>query len=300
MAPIKFNETSCILCGKKSDFSVLYKKNIPPRSFSTQVFSARRVPDKIHYRMVKCLHDGQVRSNPIMKLSVLYSLYRRSNFTYQDEIPNLTKTYYNALASTLQKVGKKGHILEVGCGNGFVLSELYKRGYKNVYGIDPSTDAKDAATPAIKKRITLGILKKDSYKKESFDVICLFQTLDHIPNPNTFLQLCKSFLKRGGYLIAFNHDVESFSAQLLGERSPIIDIEHIYLFSKKTIRMLLEKHGFSVERIYSPWNILSLAHLIHLLPIPQSIKKTLHHIKIMKYLSVRLPLGNLCIVAQKK
>jgi hypothetical protein len=85
----------------------------------------------------------------------------------------------------------------------------------------------------------------------------------------------------------------------MGERSPIIDIEHIYLFSKKTIRMLFEKHEFTVERVYSPWNTLSLAHLIHLLPIPTAIKKILHYIKIMKYLTVTLPLGNLCITAQK-
>jgi SAM-dependent methyltransferase len=299
MAPITFIDTSCVLCGNKNNYSVLYKKNIPPGSFSKKVFSARRTPDKIHYRMVKCNNDGQVRSHPIIKPSVLYSLYRKSGFTYQDEIPNLTATYVKALLPTLKKLGKKARVLEVGCGNGFVLSELYKRGYKNVFGIDPSIDAKDAASTIIKKRIQLGILHNRSYKKESFNLICLFQTLDHIPNPAAFIKLCKSYLAPGGYLIAFNHDVESFSARLLGERSPIIDIEHIYLFSKKTVQVLFENSGFLVSKVYSPWNTLSLSHLIHLLPLPKAFKRIGQSFKRLTSLSISIPLGNLCIIAQK-
>jgi SAM-dependent methyltransferase len=278
----------------------LYKKNIPPGSFSQKVFSARRTPDKIHYRMVQCKKDGQVRSHPIIKPTLLYSLYKKSSFTYQNELPNLTNTYVKALLPTLEKVGKNAHILEVGCGNGFVLTDLFKKGYKNVYGIDPSIDAKKAADKHIGKRIKLGILKNHSYKRDSFDVICLFQTLDHIPNPAAFLNLCKSFLKPGGYLIAFNHNVESVSARLLGERSPIIDIEHIYLFSKITIRVLFENQGYDVIQIYNPWNTLSLSHLVHLLPLPSFIKNRLQSVKSLTNLSLTLPLGNLCIVGQKK
>lgn len=299
MASIKFINTSCVLCGEKNKYRVLYKKNIPPDSFSQTVFSARRLPDKIHYQIVQCKNDGQIRSHPILHPSLLYSLYRGSSFTYEDEVSYLVTTYYNALSATLKKIGKRAQILEVGCGNGFLLYELYKKGYTHVFGIDPSEDAKNAATPPIKNRIQLGILSNNSFKKESFDMICLFQTLDHIPSPNSFLKLCKSFLKPGGYLIAFNHDVDSISAIVLGERSPIIDIEHIYLFSKKTIRMLFEKNIFVVRRVYNPLNTLSISHLIHLSPIPKMVKTLLQSFKRLGSLSVTLPLGNVCIIAQK-
>lgn len=245
--------------------------------------------------MVKCNKDGQIRSHPIIKPTVLYSLYRKSSFTYQNEVPNLTKTYLKAVEPTLKKIGKQAKILEVGCGNGFMLKELHIKGYKNIWGIDPSFDAKKQADKTIRSRIKLGILSAGSFKRESFDMICLFQTLDHLPHPDKFIHLCNSLLKPGGYMIAFNHDVESFSAKLLGERSPIIDIEHIYLFSKKTIRRLFEKYGFSVENIWSPWNTLSLSHLIHLLPLPAVLKD-----RIKSQISVTIPLGNLCIVAKKK
>jgi len=300
MASIKYFDTACVQCGDKKNYSVLYKKNIPQDAFSKKVFSARRTPDKIHYQMVKCNNDGQVRSNPILKPSLLYSLYRKSSFTYKDEVQNLTTTYYRVLEPILKKVSKKARILEVGCGNGFLLKELYTRGFKQVFGIDPSINAKKEAHTNIRNRIKLGVLTSALYKKESFDIICFFQTLDHIPNPNVFLKLCKSYLKPGGYIIAFNHDVQSISAKLLGERSPIIDIEHIYLFSQKTIRTLFENHGFTVKRIYNPWNTLSLSHLIHLLPLPKMLKDLFQLFKLLKQITFTVPLGNLCIITQKK
>ena len=116
------------------------------------------------------------------------------------------------------------------------------------------------------------ILKPGLFNKEFFDFIFFFQTFDHIPKPDEFLTECHQLLKTNGHILAFNHNVDSFLAKLLGEKSPIIDIEHTFLYSFKTIKKIFEKNKFTVNKVYSPKNTLSIKHLFWLLPIPKNIK----------------------------
>ena len=194
--------------------------------------------------------------------------------------------------------------MEVGCGNGFILEKLHKSGYKNVYGVEPSLDAVRKADSSIRKNILINILKTGLYKEGTFDFIFFFQTLDHISNPNSFLKICNSYLKNGGYILAFNHNVNSFSSILLKEKSPIIDIEHPYLYNFTTIKKLFDKNGFISENIYSPNNVVSFKHLLKLFPLPNSFKKIIlnsknHIIKNLLLKSIKLKLGNLCAIAKK-
>lgn len=293
-------KTKCALCGKKDDFTVLYKRNFKESDFNVDIFSARRMPDKIHYQMVKCNNDNLIRSNPVLDSTTLLNLYKKSKFTYDDEVENLTRTYINSLLPVLSQLSHKSSLLEVGCGNGFILEELYNMGYKKSYGIEPSIEAVNKASRKIKKNIKVDILKKGLFKNASFDFIFIFQTLDHIPNPNEFLKVCYGLLKPGGFILAFNHNVSGFSAKILKEKSPIIDIEHTYLYDPQTITQLFANNAFTVLNVYSPFNTISLKHLFWLLPIPSKVKRIIMEANssIVKF-SLPLKLGNICITAQK-
>lgn len=301
---MKLIKTNCPICNKKNDYVILYKQNFKASDLNPQVFSARRLPDRVHFQIVKCKNDGLIRSNPIIKGLDLPDLYKKSKFTYDGEIENLTASYLKSIRPVLNKLGKKAKILEIGCGNGFVLEKLYKNGYKNVYGIEPSIDAVRKASGLIRKNISVNILKAGIHKENTFDFIFFFQTLDHILNPNAFLKICNNYLKDGGYLLAFNHNVNSFSSLLLREKSPIIDIEHPYLYNFSTIKQLFKKSGFISERIYSPSNVVSFRHLLKLFPLPLTFKQSVINSKktfIKKFLakSINIKLGNLCAIAKK-
>lgn len=297
---MKLISTECALCNSKNNFNVLYKRNFKKSDFNVKIFSARRLPDKIHYQMVKCNKDNLIRSNPILDNNTLLNLYKISEFTYEDEVENLKKSYIKAILPVLKELNHKSSLLEIGCGNGFILEELYNMGYKKTYGIEPSIEAVDKASRVIKKNIKTNILKRGLFKNNSFDFIFIFQTLDHIPNPNQFLKICYELLKPGGFILAFNHNVNSLSSKLLKEKSPIIDIEHTYLYDPKTMTELFVKNKFTVKNVYSPMNIISLKHLVWLLPIPKSIKKIIlkSKIPILKF-KLPLKLGNICLIAQK-
>jgi 2-polyprenyl-3-methyl-5-hydroxy-6-metoxy-1,4-benzoquinol methylase len=291
---------NCPICGNKNDYTVIYKKNFEQTDFNQKVFSARRIPDKIHYQIVKCKTCELIRSNPIAKSSILNSLYKTSTLDYSKEINNLVETYLIQLKPILNKINTKDNILEIGCGNGFVLESLYKRGFTNVFGIEPSTDAVNKANKTIKKHIINKPLGSNIFPKNKFKLIFMFQTLDHIPNPNIFIKNCRNLLNNGGYVLAFNHNINSLSSKILKERSPIIDIEHTHLYSPETITKLFEKHKFHILDVSLPKNSISIKHLIWLTPMPTSMKRILLTSKLPllnKKISVRI--GNLCLIAQK-
>lgn len=293
-------EVDCAICGTSGNYSVLYEQNYQEQDINVDTFSARRMPDKVHYRLVKCNGCGLVRSTPVMSTSALNDLYRKSKLNYSQEVDNLKTTYIKSLSPILKNLKKNAVIFEVGCGNGFILQEIKKLGYKNVFGFEPSVDAVKKAEPSIASRIVNDYFKKNILKKECVDLIVIFQTLDHIPDPNAFLQECYRILKKGGIIFAYNHNVESLTAKILGEKSPIFDIEHTFLYSKSTIGKIFTKNGFVVQNIKFPWNTLSLRHLIWLFPIPTKIKSFIVKMN-SPFLNTNfdIPLGNLSIEAKK-
>lgn len=291
----------CALC-EKDDFRILYKANFDIKQIDEKIFSARRLPDRLHYRIVQCRKCGVVYSNPILEHTILEKLYKKSVLDYGEHIANLQKTYGFYLRK-LEKFGiRKNRILEIGCGNGFFLEEAHTQGYKEVYGVEPSMQAVSKASSYIKKRIKIDIFRHGLYERQFFDVICCFQTLDHLPDPNAVLRECFYVLKKGGLVLFLNHDVESFSARLLKNRSPIIDIEHTYLFSKKTMRQLFEKHGFQVLAVENSFNFHNISYWVRLFPFPNWLKLWLiDMIKMLKLdtLPLKLYPGNLVLFGRK-
>ena len=299
---VHLHATPCAICGTQGNATELYPANFDLEALSPAVFSARRLPDQIHYRLVKCNECGLVRSDPIAALELLSQLYAQSAFTYPGEVGDLRRTYGRYLAKLERYGTRKDALLEVGCGNGFFLEEAQAQGYHTVRGIEPSRAAVDQAAPRVRDHIVCGIMGPRVFGPEKFDVVCLFQVFDHIPDPGALLDECFRLLKPDGLVLCINHNIEAVSARVLKERSPIIDLEHTYLYSPSTMTRLFQLHGFTVRRQGLVVNTYSLCYLARLLPLPASIKRPL-----LDWLSghalgrlrLSVPLGNLYLVAQK-
>ncbi|OGK23188.1 hypothetical protein A3H80_04025 [Candidatus Roizmanbacteria bacterium RIFCSPLOWO2_02_FULL_37_19] len=290
----------CALCGT-DDFTILYPANFKVHDIDAKIFSARRLPDRIHYQIVKCNKDGLIYSTPILEYKKIEKLYRKSFTTYDEHIKNLNETYGYYLKELNRFKSKKSRLLEIGCGNGFFLKEALFQGYKEVFGVEPGSKSVSMAPPEIRKNIVIDLFKHGLFKDNFFDVICCFQTFDHIPNPNEFLSECYKILKKGGHVLFINHDVESLSARILRESSPIIDIEHTYLYSKKTMREIFSKNKFRVLTIENAFSMHDLSHWIWLFPLPAGIKKVvLRLLKITGIGKAKIKIypGNLVLIAR--
>ena len=263
---IALSPTTCPLCGPGSASQELYPARFTEADFNPTVFSARRKPDRIHYRLVECRNCRLVRSDPVLRDEALEALYSASQFGYALQVDDLAATYGRVLGRVARRMGPVRRLLEVGCGNGFFLRQAQSMGVEEVYGVEPSRDAVANAHPDIARRIVNGPLEPGLFPGGSFDVVCLFQVLDHLPRPVETLSVCLTLLRPGGRVIAFNHNIEAVSARLLGERSPIIDVEHTFLFSPDTAYRLLEKVGFSQIAVGTVLNRYSVSYLAGLVP----------------------------------
>lgn len=292
----------CAICGENVPFKILYPANFKVESLNENHFSARRVPDHLHYRLVRCKKCGLIFSNPILKEKEINKLYRKSKVTYELEIENLKKSYGYYLEKVIDYAPGKKSLLEIGCGNGFFLEEALKQRFDRTWGVEPSVSAIENAPIKVKRFIKNDIFKKGLFENDFFDVVCFFQTLDHIVDPNKFLRTCHEVLKEKGVIFCIVHDIDSLSARLMGEKSPIFDIEHTYLFNQQTLRKLFEKNNFKVLNQMKIVNEYSFKYWNSLLPFGESLKKFIEKALVFFGLdkkTLRIQAGNIGIVARK-
>lgn len=297
----------CAICGKNQKIVELYPQTINFDKVNEETFSARRTPDRMHYRLVKCIRCGLIFSNPILEPKKIDRFYQKSFFSYSDESEYLKKTYRYYFEQALKKLNIKNirdlKVLEIGCGNGFFLDEIKNNlGIESIYGAEPSKSSVDKAPNSLKKRIKVSVLKSNLFKNNSFDVICCFHTLDHITDPNDFLKICYQLLKKDGIALFIVHNTDGLSVRLFGEKSPIFDIEHIYLFNPKSLNNIFEKNKFEVNNIFDVKNTYPSFYWFRMIPLPKIVKSVL--LKILDKTGIgKIPLsispGNIGIIAEK-
>ena len=293
--------TKCPICESLGNAVPVYPSNVDETSFSTEVFSARRLPDRRHYQWVRCKSCTLLRSDPVLDVD-LEKLYVESTFDYSTEIDGLKKTYLKLVSKALKGKSFKKSIFEVGGGNGFFLEAAKDSHFAQVTGVEPSTEAINAARADIKPHMIASMMKDGVLKENSFEVGAMFHTLDHLSDPVTTLNDCLRALEPGGVFVVAIHNERSWSARLMGERSPIIDVEHTHLYTLKSGEALFRKIGFTDVRSGAYNNHYSLAYILHLIPISRTFRKRILESFIGSVLSkikVVLPLGNMWVAGAK-
>lgn len=296
---IKYLTKSCLFCGDDACLRDLYPRNFQDEDLNADVFSARRVTEHFHYRMVRCANTGLVFSREILPDAILEKLYAGSKVTFGGYSDIIRKDYWRPLEPFAASM-RKETALEIGCSSGFFLEELKSRGFRAVHGCEPSLEAREMAPPSIREGIHSGFFTDKVYRDGTFDIICAFQTLDHLGDPVGMLRTCFAKLKPGGLLYVIVHNAQALQARLFGEKSPIIDVEHIYLFNPRTLTLAVEKAGFQALKSFPIRNSYPLEYWITHAPIP--LKGLVHAFsKATGLAGVRLPLsmGNMGLVARK-
>jgi SAM-dependent methyltransferase len=123
---------------------------------------------------------------------------------------------------------------------------LKERGYR-VRGTELSAATAANVDPAVP--IDPGELEPGRYPEASFDLISIWHVLEHLQHPDRTLVACKQALKTGGVLLIATPNYDSAQARFGGEHWFHLDLpRHISQFTESTLRCLLSKTGFQVER----------------------------------------------------
>jgi hypothetical protein len=110
-------------------------------------------------------------------------------------------------------------------------------------------------------------------------------------------------LKKGGVLLLVCHNRRSLSARILGTRSPIFDIEHLQLFSRRSVQFLMNAAGYRDIQIRAVYNRYPLSYWVKLFPLPGAIKRsamTVVERTGIGRLPLMLPAGNLAVAGFKR
>lgn len=295
----------CTLCGPAAEKAVKFPANFNEEDLNAAIFSARRSPDRKHFRLVECNTCGIIYSDPACDPSLLSSLYQQGTVNYGTQEEQIYQSYSVVLDRALKRITKRDTFLEIGGGRGFMLKYGAKHGFKNLIEVEPSADAerKFTAPPShpsskfIRNIFIPGVLPKNSV---SF--ACFFQMLDHVPEPIQFLKSVHDAMEPGGVAVCVTHNTQALSAKLLNEKSPIYDIEHTYLFNPSNLSKLFAQAGFTQIESFAVSNRYALRYWLNLTPLPAFIKRGL--LSVFEFtgladVKIKLNAGNFGVIGVK-
>jgi len=147
-----------------------------------------------------------------------------------------------------RKLKRNGRVLDIGCGRGYFLYACRNYGYY-VEGFDISDDAALYVRNELKIPVTTVSIEDVRYEKGSFDIITMWHSLEHCPDPRQYLKKAWEWLIADGLLVVEVPNYKGTDAQKTwdqwkGWRLP----SHIYHFTPETLISLLERYGFQTIR----------------------------------------------------
>ncbi|MCH8004062.1 MAG: class I SAM-dependent methyltransferase [Nanoarchaeota archaeon] len=239
------------------------------------------------FNIVKCKNCDLIYVNPRLKFNELEKIYKNKIYFNNQSFKDTNYTFYgyeNYLLekkdiiytfirrlNVIEKYKKPGTLLDIGCALGFFLELALKRGWK-ARGIEISKVAAGYAKKHQKSPVFNGTLEEVNYKKESFDVITIFDVIEHVPNPKKTILQIKNLLKPGGIISITTPNIGSLPAKILGKKWEEVRRvrEHIYYFSDKTLNRLLKESGFKILKIESAGRYFSVESAVRRLNIYSS------------------------------
>ena len=186
-----------------------------------------------------------------MKLSkILFELNDRKYATPWGQDPGKD----SRVQKILSFVGSKKKVLDIGCYDGTIASEIIKKG-NQVVGVDISPNA---VRMAKKKGVQACVCNIEEENLPSsfgkFDVIVAGEIIDHIFDPDSFFQKMRSLLKPGGYLVLTTPNLAGLGSRLsllFGRLPWMIENEvgrsgHIRYFTLSDLQRILRRNGFEI------------------------------------------------------
>ncbi|HLI50604.1 MAG TPA: class I SAM-dependent methyltransferase [Thermomicrobiaceae bacterium] len=147
-------------------------------------------------------------------------------------------------------LGPPARVLDVGCATGELLASIRALGNPHVAGIEPSERAAEIARRRRGLDVRTGTLESAQIAPESFDVVLMSHTIEHLPSPSRTLGEIERVLSPGAYLFLWLPNADSWSARVFGRYWIGYDApRHLHAFSTRTLTRLLARHGFAVEAL---------------------------------------------------
>jgi 2-polyprenyl-3-methyl-5-hydroxy-6-metoxy-1,4-benzoquinol methylase len=210
--------------------------------------------------VVRCRQCGLVYQNPRVASARVETAYEDvADTQYLDEREGRVYTFSRAL-DELERYAERGRLLDVGCHVGVFLEVALARGWI-AEGVEPSRWASSYARDR-GLAVACGTLRECALPAEQYDVVTLWDVIEHFCDPAAELAEVRRLLRPGGMVGITTMNIDSRVARLLGSRWPWLMQMHLYYFSVRTLSALLERCGFETIAVAPHRRIVRLAYLL--------------------------------------
>lgn len=212
-------------------------------------------------RLVTCLDCGMVYESPRYPAEEIVKGYMASEEGEHDSQYKMRVfSFYNALKKNAEYLPKPGaKVLDIGTAGGAFLDAAEEFGF-DAYGMEPSKDLVERGK-ARGLKIEQGTIESHTFEAHSFDMVCLWDVIEHLPDPKSSLEEIRKLLKPDGVLLINFPDIGTWQAKLAGKRFWWILSVHLHHFSKSTMRDICQRTGFEVFHFKRYWQTLEFGYL---------------------------------------
>lgn len=215
---------------------------------------------------VRCLRCGLIYVNPRQVRGEIEAFYGEEYYALGQKIDYEARVgFFAGVAARLESQVRPGRLLDIGCGYGQFLLACRQRGWQ-VAGVELGAAACARAREA-GLEVFCGTLAQAGYPENNFDVVTLWNVLDHLAEPLAEVREIRRVLRPGG-LICFRVPNAVFHLRVkgvlrllgvLGVRD--VTTFHLISLTPRTARLLLERGGFTAVRVensplssVNPWS----------------------------------------------
>jgi 2-polyprenyl-3-methyl-5-hydroxy-6-metoxy-1,4-benzoquinol methylase len=206
-------------------------------------------------RIVKCLGCGLTFANPQPASADVEQYYDPQYFEQNAAkflrfpLPDEVALRFDRYLGALRSVCPVGRVLDVGCGTGAFLTVARGAGYETK-GIELSPYASQLGRERLGLDIRTGRLE-ELESPVPFDVITMWDFLEHISDPVEILRAARRLLADDGHLLMTVPNVGSWWARAMGPRWVGFDkaSEHLFYFTEKSLTGMLERAGFEPVKV---------------------------------------------------
>lgn len=202
---------------------------------------------------VNCRSCGLVFQNPMPLPEELRGRYSDEYFDY--EIEN-ESNFFSLMLRTLRDVDfeeieqsapEPKRFIDVGCATGMLIGHIKERGWEEK-GVEVCTPAAEYGRRKRNVDIVNTSLEEAEFPGDFFSVVHFSHLIEHIPDPVRFIAEVFRITAPGGRCVVTTPNIGGFQSLLMGPRWRSAIPDHVVLFSKRTLRRLLEEAGFEVEK----------------------------------------------------
>jgi 2-polyprenyl-3-methyl-5-hydroxy-6-metoxy-1,4-benzoquinol methylase len=260
-------DVPCQNCGStqcKTIASARYPQSIS-KKYLISIYSASST-HSLFDAVVQCANCGLVYLNPRLRGDLIIESYSSSeDSTFIRQNPERIATFTRSLERLGASYGitpqNSPRVLDVGCAGGAFPKAAHDLGFEAI-GVEPSRWLVEQGRSLYGLDLRAGLLQEQRFADQSFDLVSLWDVIEHLPDAGGVMKEVHRLLRPGGHLIVNCPDYGSWARKILGKKWPMFLSVHLLYFTRTTIADFLRRRKFEVVEIRPFWQTLQLGYVL--------------------------------------